>query len=93
VPDHEAAPSVETVFAALRQRLPSVTIERLQVKYPADDNNLWFIRADASPEVQVGTYPDGLSPFLIEGDSPGQRRETSDVGEALDLILAWLSPS
>ncbi|MDQ3641346.1 MAG: hypothetical protein M3450_07760, partial [Actinomycetota bacterium] len=86
----DTVPSVETVFALLRQCLPSVSIVRLAVKYPADDDNLWFIRADGRREVQIGSHPGGRPPFLIEGDLPDQRHETSEVAEAVDSIVAWL---
>jgi hypothetical protein len=87
--DHvEPVSPVETVITPLRGRSRSITIERLQAQYPADDDNLWFIRANTALEVQK--YPDGRPPFLIEGDSPHQRRETSQVDEAVGLILQWL---
>ena len=81
------------MFAELRRRLPSVRIERLTVKYPADDDNLWFINADAEKEVQIESHPNGMAPFLIEGDSPNQRRETYELHDAVDTILAWLGTS
>ena len=83
-------PTVEAVFALLRQRLPSVSIVRLAVKYPADDDNLWFIRAGGEREVQIGSHPGGRPPFLIEGDLPDQRHWTSEVAETVDFIVAWL---
>ena len=69
-----------------------MTIDRLLVKYPADDNNLWFIKTEAD-EVQIESHPDGRPPFLIEGDSPNQRRETAELDDAVGTILAWLGTS
>ena len=89
--DHHAVRTVDNVFTELRQRLPSVTIERLEVKYSADDDNVWFIKAEAGREVQLDAHPDGHPPFHVEGDSAGQRCETSRVEEAVELIIAWPS--
>lgn len=82
--------SVEAVFAELRRRLPSIRIDQLAVKHPADDDNLWFIKAEVDREVQLDSHPGGRPPFLIEGDLPGQRQEATEVSEAVDLILRWL---
>jgi hypothetical protein len=72
-------------------RLPTIRIERLKVKHPADDDNVWFIKTDGRFEVQLDSDPDGKPPFLIEGDLPDQRRETAKVEEATNLILNWLT--
>jgi hypothetical protein len=93
VAEGETEQSVEAVFAQLRKRLPSVSIDQLAVKHPADDDNLWFIKAEAHCEVQIGSHPGGRPPFLIEGNMPGQRQETSEVAEAVDLIVGWLGSS
>jgi len=81
---------IDQVLDELRVRLPGVRIERLQPKWPADDNNLWFIGSGRPPEVQIGSHPGGLAPFLIEGDGESERCETSDVAEAVDAIVRWL---
>jgi hypothetical protein len=81
--------AVGQVLGMVRSLLPAVRIERLQSKYPTDDDNVWFIKSDET-EVQIDTHPDGRPPFVIEGDLPGQRRETSGVSEAVELILGWL---
>jgi hypothetical protein len=73
----------------VRSRRPTVRIERLQVQFLADDDNGWFTRSNEI-EVQIDTQPGGRPPFLIEGNLLGHRRETSDVSEAVELILRRL---
>jgi hypothetical protein len=75
------------VFAELRRQRPSISIERLRVTYPADDDNLWF----GTAEVQIECHPGGRAPFLVEGKEPKQRRETASVEDAVGLILSWLT--
>jgi hypothetical protein len=82
--------TVETIFAELRGRVPSVRIERLPVMHPADDDNLWFITANGGTEVQIESGGGGSPPFLLEGEAPDQRGETSDVAETVQWIVAWL---
>ena len=66
-------PTVDAVFDALRVGMPSTTIERLEVTWPADDNNLWFIRSASAASVQIENGMGARAPFLVEGDGPGQR--------------------
>ncbi|TML93615.1 MAG: hypothetical protein E6G06_01320 [Actinobacteria bacterium] len=71
--------------------MPDVQVERLKVKWPADDDNLWFIRSGGGPEVQIECSLEGRAPFLIEGDDPGHRTQTHDVDEAVNTIVQWLT--
>jgi hypothetical protein len=87
---NEPGDPVEVVLARLRQHRPAIRIERLRVKYPADDDNLWFIGGTAGSKVQIETGPDHAPPFLIEGDQWDQRRHVPDVDAAVALILDWL---
>lgn len=82
--------SIEVVLSELGRCSSSITIERLRVTHAADDDNLWFIRAGPSVEVQIASRPNGEPPFLIEGDNRTERVETSDVAEAVEQILSWL---
>jgi hypothetical protein len=83
---------IDAVFASLHAAMASLSIERLQVRNPNDDNNLWFISAAGLPDdIQIDAHPGGQPPFLIEGNGEGQRLSTSDVDEAVATILSWLA--
>jgi hypothetical protein len=90
--DDDQPITIERLFDELRARLPDVEIERVKVKWPADDDNLWYIRSGGDSEVQIGCRPEGRGPFLIEGDDPRQRVEAAHADEAVDAILEWLTP-
>jgi len=79
---------IDDVFDQLRQRVPALIIERLDVTHPADDDNVYFIGDQHQLDsIQVDTAPDGQPPFLIEN---GGRHETTDTTEAVTLIRDWL---
>jgi hypothetical protein len=81
---------VDDLFDQLREHVPGLIIERLEVKYPADDDNLYFLFfADWNKfeNIQVETAPCGQPPFLIEN---GGRHETTDTTEAVTLLRASL---
>jgi hypothetical protein len=65
----------------------------LQVKYPADDDNLWLIRGSSPVEVQIESRPGGGPPFLMESDLNERRVRTSDPYEAATVVLSWLAAS
>ncbi len=90
---------IAAVLSAVRQADPSLRIDRLQVTHPADDDNLWLfsegsareVAKGESIEVQIATHQGGQPPFLIESSGYDQRLTTSDVGEAVAVILTWLA--
>ena len=87
--DHTGGP-IDEVFSQLREQVPGLIIERLEVTHPADDDNVYFIGDQhQSDRVQVDTHPDGQPSFLIENQN-GRRRETTDTTEAVTLIRNWL---
>jgi hypothetical protein len=89
--EYDQQVNIDSVLDELRERLPEVHIERLKVTWPADDDNLWYIRSGAGPEVQIECRSEGRGPFLIEGDGRGQRMETADAREAVNTIVEWLA--
>ena|SRR5215472_12654028 len=84
---------IDEVFSELRELVPGVIIERLEVTHPADDDNVYFIGDQHQfDRVQVDTYRDGQPSFLIENEN-GLRYETTDPTEAVSLIRNWLQQS
>ena len=82
---------VDEVFDQLRQHIPGLIVERLEVKYPADDDNVYFIGDEHGLDrIQLDTAPDGQPLFLIEN---GGRHETFAVAEAAAIIRSWLEHS
>jgi hypothetical protein len=82
---------VDEVFDQLRERVSGLTIERLQVTHPADDDNVYFIGDQHGPgRIQIDTSPAGEPSFLIEN---GGRHQTSDPAEAATIIHGWLKHS
>jgi hypothetical protein len=81
---------VDDLLGALDHLSPAVSIARLRVTHPADDDNLWFVRtATRDHDVQFECHPDGQPPFLVEGGD-GERIEAASVIEAVVAIRRLL---
>jgi hypothetical protein len=78
------------LFDELRGRIDGLVVERLEVKYPADDDNVFFLEdARDVDQVQIDTYPHGQAPFYLQSDAHGVV-ETGDLAEAVAIVQAWL---
>ncbi|MFB7911595.1 hypothetical protein ACFC1T_34700 [Kitasatospora sp. NPDC056076] len=75
---------LDAVLGGARRLLPGLTVERLQVTHPGDDDNVYFLSIDSSC-VQVDSGPHGRAPFIVEGVT---RTETSDPAEAFAAVCA-----
>ena len=81
---------IAEVLGSLLTSVPGVSVRRLVVKYPVDDDNLWFIKqGHAGAELQIECGPEGTPPFLIESNS--HRTRAATVADALDVITEWLA--
>jgi hypothetical protein len=78
---------------------PQLRIERFGATHPGEDDSLWSFSEGSAVEVaqrqaievQIETHPGGRPPFLIESTGHDERVTTSDVGEAIKVILEWLA--
>ena len=89
-PDDRTGGALDQLVDELRGRIEGLVVERLQVKHPADDDNVFFLRdGRGSDEVQIDTHPHGQPPFSLESDAHGPVR-TADVAEAVAIVSTWL---
>ena len=92
-PDDRTGGPLDEVLTVVRERFPDIRIERLTATWPADDDNLWFLRRPGTgDEWQIACLPDGDPPFLVEADS-GARVRTDDADEAARILLTGLADS
>lgn len=82
----QAGGPIDEVPAAARQRFPDVVVERWTGKFPADDDNVWFLNRSGVTEVQIDTSPEGMPPFVIESDDEPMVR-AGDVREGITVVL------
>jgi hypothetical protein len=83
-------PDLEEVIRRVQERLPSMNWQQLTVRWPADDDGLWFFWLPGLPgEVQIeSSY--GVCPFLVESDKHDERLTASSPEETADIIIRWL---
>jgi hypothetical protein len=87
-PSDRTGGPVDEVFDQLRQHIPGLVIERLEVTWPADDDNVYFIGDEHGLDrIQLDTFPGGQPHFYIEN---GGWHQTSEVAEAVTIIRSWL---
>ncbi|GAA3219787.1 hypothetical protein ACFO1B_17865 [Dactylosporangium siamense] len=87
-PTERTGGPIDEVFDNLRQNIPHLLIERLDVTHPSDDDNVYFLGVSPRPDlVQIDTAPHGQPPFIIEAD---QRIVTDDPLHAATTTRAWL---
>jgi hypothetical protein len=70
-------------------------VEQLRVTHAADDDGLWFFRADGRQhEVQLESSS-GMCPFIVETDADAQARTVDSIAAAVALVesLVGLSVS
>ncbi|MGE0713109.1 MAG: hypothetical protein AB7N76_35320 [Planctomycetota bacterium] len=87
------ARDIDSIIERLRSDHPTLEVQQLKVRLPADDDGLWFFRWAGRDDwpVQAESH-DGQVPFLIEGDEDGQRQTADSVEAAVALIARWLGP-
>ena len=56
---------IDLIIEKVKEHLPKVEVEQLKVKFPADDDGIWFFRLpDVKQNIQIeSSY--GLCPFLL----------------------------
>jgi hypothetical protein len=89
-PNDRTGGALDRLFEELRGCIDGLVVERLEVKHPADDDNVFFLRDGRGiDEVQIDTHPHGQTPFYLESDAH-RMVETADVAEALAIVQTWL---
>lgn len=85
-PDQGAAMAsdIEEITRRVTTNHPEVTVTRLKVTHPADDDGLWFFSAKGM-EVQLESSS-GTCPFLLESDAHDRRRRVCSVEEAVRAV-------
>jgi hypothetical protein len=81
---------LEEVIRRVQERLPSMNWQQLTVRWPTDDDGLWFFwLPDLPGEVQIeSSY--SVCPFIVESDKHDERLTANSRDETADTIIRWL---
>jgi hypothetical protein len=83
-------PDLEEVIRRVQERLANMSWQQLTVRWPADDDGLWFFWLAGQPgEVQIESS-NSVCPFLVETDKHDERLTASSPEETADTIIKWL---
>lgn len=75
---------IDEILRQVKIRHPAVQIAQLQVKFPADDDGLWFFQVRGI-EIQLESSS-GWCPFVLESDAHARRRDIRSVEEAVRAV-------
>lgn len=84
---------IDQIIEGVKKRLPTVQIEQLRVKSPADDDGLWWFRLiGVKKDIQIES-PKGMCPFIVEHDdmtSTSDAEIAHTIDDVVDKVLAYL---
>ena len=81
---------IEQIIERIRNECTMVEVEQLRVKFPADDDGIWFFKQpNCLFEVQLES-PQGMCPFLIETNEHPERFYASSVEAAVTKLKQLL---
>lgn len=81
---------VDRIIELVTSTLPAVQWQQLQVKFPADDDGLWFFDLrGAQNSVQIESSS-GMCPFVVEHNLSDERYHGVTVEEVAAKVVEWL---
>lgn len=81
---------IELIIERLAKARPDIQVEQLEVRYPADDDGVWYLsRPDGKRVVQLesSTYN---CPFLVEASFLDERLMVNSVDDAVAKVIELL---
>jgi hypothetical protein len=85
--------AIDHVIDAIRSTLPGARVEQLKVKFPADDDGLWFVNhpnSDVEVNIESST---GELPFLIENSRNDARVTANSLDDTVAAVATALGLS
>jgi hypothetical protein len=79
---------IDLIIEKVKQRFPEVEVEQLKVKFPADDDGLWYFYMPEAKWVQIES-PYGMCPFIVETHrlTGLNQRKANTVDEVAEMII------
>ena len=81
---------IDSVVVYLERVHPSVAVKQFRGVHAADDDGIWFFRAEGWPhEVQLESSS-GMCPFVVETDADAHARTADSIAAAIALVESLL---
>jgi hypothetical protein len=79
---------IDLIIQKVKERFPEVEVEQLKVKFPADDDGVWYFYLPKANWVQIeSSY--GMCPFIVETHRQNclDARKANTVDEVVKMIV------
>jgi len=79
---------IDLIIEKVKEHFLEVEVEQLKVKFPADDDGLWFFYLPKTNWIQIeAAY--GMYPFIVETDRQNavNQRKVNTVDEVVEMIV------
>ena len=82
---------VDSIIESVKVRNPDTCVRQLEVKFPSDDNGIWYFWNPSHPDddIQIENST-GQCPFLIESNRDDTRIQVESVEEVVSIICQHL---
>ncbi|HSU26534.1 MAG TPA: hypothetical protein VLI65_11165 [Pyrinomonadaceae bacterium] len=76
---------IDTIIESVRENYPNVCVQQLKVKFPADDDGIWYFWDSEYPEDEIQIENSfGQCPFVVETN----RNATAVRGETVEQVVS-----
>lgn len=79
---------IDLIIEKVKQVFPEIEVQQLKVKFPADDDGLWYFTLPKTNWIQIEA-PYGLCPYIVETDRQNalNQRKAYTVDEVVEMIV------
>ena len=90
----DAKRDIDEIIGNVTQKFPTVKVWQLEVKFPADDDGIWYfwLPENSDDDLQIENSW-GQCPFIIETKRNAQVRQGNTVEEVINVICEHLKTS
>jgi len=85
---------IDKIIHSVKGEFPNVAVEQLKVKFPADDDGIWYfwLPENSDDDIQIeNSY--GQCPFIIETNRSPEAKHGATVEQVISIVCEHLKTS